>query len=33
MSAMQEMQRSYLRVFMVWLVTLAGLFVFQQYFS
>lgn len=28
-----EMRRSYLRVLLVWLITLAGLFALQEYFS
>jgi hypothetical protein len=27
------MQRSYLKVLVVWAITLAGLYAFQQYFS
>jgi hypothetical protein len=28
----EDMRRSYVRVIIVWLVTLIGLFTFQQYF-
>jgi hypothetical protein len=28
----EDMKRSYVRVIIVWLVTLIGLFTFQQYF-
>jgi hypothetical protein len=28
-----EMRRSYLRVLVVWILTLAGLFALQEYFS
>lgn len=28
-----EMQRSYLRVLLVWIVTLAGLYAAQEYFA
>jgi hypothetical protein len=30
---MTEMQTSYVRVIVVWVLTLAGLFAFQQYFA
>lgn len=30
---MTDMQRSYVRVMLVWLITLAGLYLFQQSFS
>jgi hypothetical protein len=30
---MTNIQRSYVRVLVVWVLTLAGLFAFQQYFS
>ena len=30
---MTDIRRSYWQVLLVWLLTLAGLFVFQQYFS
>lgn len=30
---MTPMQRTYVRVVIVWLITLAGLYAFQQYFT